>query len=1085
MITCHVPAIIRICWLLTGIFMVLPAARAVRNETDPFHDPRVDQYLWNAAYEPALKTNGLNLDLAGPNAETSALLLLKQCDIYLAMGHHNDALVMLKKAVDQRDRLLISNAYIDFLVALEKGIILNQQNKFADAKQWLNMAMKLLKDAAPDPIDEARLFYELSNNASYTLDEKNAMLLCQQAIARLKGKSPFLKTTEAIYYSRLAYLCHLAGQPEMAAQASQHCNSLMKAARIEDHPAMLQVYLNLTAVSFITMDRWDTTGMFLNRALQLLQKHYPAGYYKYGLFYYYMGLFEQYRSDPEKSLAYYYQAEKYFSAFVTYNRLLQDIYFNKAEIFSTLRKNDAAAILLYGKYLNAGITDHSKRALVHIALGNCYKRLENFPKAIEYFKIAIKETADFDNHNKVVYFIHANLSLAEIYEKQHRKESVLQCLQTALETAKRHKVYKTSLAGIYRNLGAYYVLHGNPSDALGFYQAALGLCSKEFKDTSLFSNPVSPDSYMERRMIITLSMKAYAFYQLYATQGKDIRYLREALQCHEVCITALIKILMEIESENSEFSWDNLIQTSCNNAVSYACMLYNLTGDKGYADKALMFAEKSRMLTILLNNQHNSIGKIAGIPDALVKKEKALRSEIQYLQNRLLEAENKGIPNHVRQALVDKLTQLQLQGDSLIALYASEYKNYFDLKYNLKVLNIREIQERLHDDQVIIEYQLLRSELITLVISKNKVSLTLTPNDGTEITQIMQLRDAIAENPLQKDAQVVYSDFTTAASYLFNRLLQPFFDDLKGKKLIVIPHNELNLVPFDLLLTRSPAGNNIPDYAGLPYLIREVPVSYAYSCTILYDEVPDRKEGKHTGIYLPDYSPAAAGAGAYPDLPPLDGAREEVRAINKLLHGKVYRSRHATEKNFRSDAPRYQLLHLAAHTLMDEKAPVLSAFVMSPPVDADDDGLLHSYELYQMNLRARLVVLSSCNTGHGRLQYGEGLLSLARSFFFTGVRSVAYTQWQAADETSATIVCNFYKEIADGQPFEVALRSAKLEYIAAADPVKSHPYFWAGYVVTGNTDPIKFSHRSPWLVALLLVVIAGATGYWAYRRFNS
>ena len=1071
-----------VCRLLTGILILLPVSLYARDIADPFHDPLVDQYLWNANYDNALETNSMYLELAKSNPATTLLLLLKQCDIYLVMARHKDAITILTKAADLREKLEVSVPYIDFMFALEKGIILSQQRNYVNAGQWFGSAMKLIEKAAPDPLDAARLFYEMSNMASYTMQDKQALHYCQQSIARLKGNTLAVKAAKTLYYSRLALLYYMAGAPVLSDQAFQRCDSMMKATKLTDHPVMLSAYMNYIAYSISRLDRMSTTEVYLNRLHQILKTHYPIGFYRYGQFYFYKGLYEQLNNDPEKALVYYYQAERYFSDFVPLNRLLVDLYYNKALIYSNLRKDYQKAILFYDKFLNAGNISVTKHAHVNISLGICYQKLENYPMAIEYFKKAIIQASDLSNIEKVDFYISANLNLSLVYQKLQRKELEFHCINNALETTKHHHVEKYVKAKIFKQLGEYYSLNGDLVRAIGYYQKVLGLCTEAFTDTTMFANPVFADSYMEGLMINTLSMKGYAFYLLYATNGKDINYLREALKCHEAGMTALIKVLMEMESENSEFSWDGLIHTSCNNAVSYACMLYNLTGEIGYADKALLFSEKSKMLAILISNQHNNIGKVAGIPDALVEKEMTLRNEIQHLQNRLLEDESKGIGIRVNQGLVDELTRLQIQGDTLKRMFQTKYKNYVELKYNLKVMSIREIQKKLHDDQVIIEYQLLNSEIITIVIAKHKVRLTLTPNDGKEIAHIMQLRNAVSENPFHKDPHTVYADFVASASYLFKRLLQPVFNDIIGKKLIVIPHNELNLVPFELLLTEEPDARSIPDYANLPYLLRELPVSYAYSCTLLYDQVPERKAGKNTAIFLPDYSLPHKG-GEYPDLSPLEGAREEVVAIQKLVHGKVYRSTHATEREFRAAVSGYQVLHLAAHTLIDEKIPSLSSLVMSPPADSMDDGLLHSYELYQMKLRARLVVLSSCNTGYGKLQYGEGLLSLTRSFFLTGVRSVAYTQWPLVDKTGALIITGFYDGMVEGQNLEVALRAAKLGYLSVADPVKSHPYFWAGYVLVGNTDPIELSRRFPIIVWFLVIVTAGISGYWIYRRF--
>jgi CHAT domain-containing protein len=127
-------------------------------------------------------------------------------------------------------------------------------------------------------------------------------------------------------------------------------------------------------------------------------------------------------------------------------------------------------------------------------------------------------------------------------------------------------------------------------------------------------------------------------------------------------------------------------------------------------------------------------------------------------------------------------------------------------------------------------------------------------------------------------------------------------------------------------------------------------------------------------------------------------------------------------------------------------------------------------------------VLSGCNTGFGKLQSGEGLLSLARSFLYTGVRSIAYTLWPTPDRTSASLITEFYKEISHGRSLDNALQLAKKDILIRSDPAKSHPYFWSGYVLVGKTDPIQVDNILPFLLLLTTFIFLGAIGLWIYIR---
>jgi CHAT domain-containing protein len=109
--------------------------------------------------------------------------------------------------------------------------------------------------------------------------------------------------------------------------------------------------------------------------------------------------------------------------------------------------------------------------------------------------------------------------------------------------------------------------------------------------------------------------------------------------------------------------------------------------------------------------------------------------------------------------------------------------------------------------------------------------------------------------------------------------------------------------------------------------------------------------------------------------------------------------------------------------MLDEKNPGLSCLVMTTPSDSNEDGNLYSYELMQMKLDAQLVVLSGCNTGYGLLRNCEGLVSLARSFFYTGVRTVALTLWPVADQAGSRLVRTSMKKSGITKP-SITLRKA-------------------------------------------------------------
>jgi len=118
------------------------------------------------------------------------------------------------------------------------------------------------------------------------------------------------------------------------------------------------------------------------------------------------------------------------------------------------------------------------------------------------------------------------------------------------------------------------------------------------------------------------------------------------------------------------------------------------------------------------------------------------------------------------------------------------------------------------------------------------------------------------------------------------------------------------------------------------------------------------------------------------------------------------------------------------------------------------------------------VVLSGCNSGSGILHQGEGIMSLARAFYYCGVPNIVMTLWTVYDESAALLMTEFYKDLVKGRTTGTALWNAKLNFIENAEPIHQHPYFWSGFVIIGNDDAVFKPRAVKFLFLGLLLVIA-------------
>jgi CHAT domain-containing protein len=114
------------------------------------------------------------------------------------------------------------------------------------------------------------------------------------------------------------------------------------------------------------------------------------------------------------------------------------------------------------------------------------------------------------------------------------------------------------------------------------------------------------------------------------------------------------------------------------------------------------------------------------------------------------------------------------------------------------------------------------------------------------------------------------------------------------------------------------------------------------------------------------------------------------------------------------------------------------------------NGFLQLEDIYNLKLRAELVVLSACRTALGKEVRGEGLVGMTRAFMYAGAPRVIASLWAVPDRATSEFMRLFYRHFFEGQSPAAALRSAQLEL--RKTPRWSAPFFWAGFILQGEPD---------------------------------
>jgi CHAT domain-containing protein len=181
-------------------------------------------------------------------------------------------------------------------------------------------------------------------------------------------------------------------------------------------------------------------------------------------------------------------------------------------------------------------------------------------------------------------------------------------------------------------------------------------------------------------------------------------------------------------------------------------------------------------------------------------------------------------------------------------------------------------------------------------------------------------------------------------------------------------------------------------------------------------------------------------------MPPLPGTLTETAGIAAAYPG----ARRASGAAFTHDEAKSALensdtVHFATHGLLEDQAPLFSAIMTSPA--AGQPPRLSLYEIVGTRLRARLVVLSACETGLGKLRGGDEVTGLTRTFLTAGADTVVASLWKVSDESTAMLMQEFYRRLGAGVAPAEALRESAL----AVRAKYKHPFYWAPFVVTGRS----------------------------------
>lgn len=684
---------------------------------------------------------------------------------------------------------------------------------------------------------------------------------------------------------------------------------------------------------------------------------------------------------------------------------------------------------------------YSNLAAIHILNSDFEAARENIERSIK-----VREAIYGSDHPNL---IDPKIRLGNLYNQNLAQYDEARIhYQSALDIAnERLGETHPDVTDIYLQIGKTYIEDGKYSNAEKYLDSAI----KNIYGSYDFDQELDLDRAISNPLTFVLALSYKARLLKERNEEISVKDYEHALMALEWAADLVDILQQSFKNEASKLQLVESNYSVYTDAVEIIAALYEETGSDAFKDRIFEIIEKSRSRVTLELIQKVNARNYAGVSEEILEEESNLNNQITRLQQHLFQEENEGLEkNSVRiTALRDSIFQYKRKLED-------EFPSYYSLKYDQSVIDRREAQILLHDDEVALNYVLGTARAYVLVISKNDINLVELGETSEINSLVLKLKEQVLTNKTEA--------YKKTAHELYEQLIQPLEEHAYGKKLLVMADQTLHYLPFELLLKEVPDHNQ---FHRFPFIIHDYTISYIPSVTLLGEMKTRASEDPRNLLAVAPFSNDIEPETRefmdhrYADnVSPLLLTRYETRAIseqfasrrswNEYLRPQQTRlllGNEATYSRFAgTNFTDYNFIHFATHAFINEESPEYSGILLYP--EEGNSGVAYVGDIYNMEFNADLVVLGACRTGLGSIYKGEGLIGFTRAFIYAGASNLVVSMWKVSDQPTAYLMIDFYDLIRQGYGYSEALRQAKLNLIEK--PQFSDPVNWAAFTLIGR-----------------------------------
>jgi len=471
--------------------------------------------------------------------------------------------------------------------------------------------------------------------------------------------------------------------------------------------------------------------------------------------------------------------------------------------------------------------------------------------------------------------------------------------------------------------------------------------------------------------------------------------------------------LETVEGLRAEIKLDQLKDGFLADKMDVYSGLVGLLVDLGRSDEAFAVAERSRSRNLIdiLGRQRLSLK--GSVDQELYDRQTRLKEQMLEQENLSVQAATPKERDRYVKALEklrsdyqDLLIEIERKRPELLAL----------VKVNPTTLD--DIRKLLEPGVVLLSYYQLPDRLLCWKIDRDGGKLFMQNIPAKELAAKISSYRRMLQNlePLEKQSLELYNLLVA----------QPLANGGSIKAVGIVPHGSLHYLSFATL-------ND-----GKDYLVDRQKLFYLPTASVLKYTLTRRSSHKKLHILAvgnPDLGNSSL------DLP---FAEREAGTLRWNYPDVTTLTRErATESWVREHISEFGVIHIASHGEFDPVNPLFSAIRLAK--DSKADGKLQAEEIFGLDIRADLVVLSACQTGLGDIRSGDDVVGMNRAFIFAGTHALMSSLWRVSDVSTAIMMKQFYRNYMTYGKAESLSRA--MQHVKDRYP---HPGYWGAFVLTGD-----------------------------------